>query len=228
MKKSKLLLTTLTIFSFSACSLNKATQGALAGGTLGAGTGAIIGSATGKAGPGIAIGAALGALGGALVGNSLDSQDQATDQIRTQIADRDRQLEENKRIIEELKRRGVDVSSSDRGVTINFPDVLFHTGSSNLTAGAEQTVRDIAKVLHDIKDRPIVIEGHTDSVGSPSYNQKLSENRADTVARALINEGADRSLVRSKGYGEDKPIASNSDTSGRTRNRRVEVIVENR
>lgn len=211
----------------SSCSTNNATKGAIAGGALGTGMGAIIGSATGHAGPGMAIGAAAGAIGGALIGNEFDNQEAQTRQLEQRSQLTQQQLDENRRLIEALKKRGADVRSSSRGVVVNLPDILFKFDRADLTPEAGRTIKEIANILKDIKSRVISVEGHTDSVGNTTYNKDLSFKRADSVARKLIGEGVDRSLVRSKGFGEGSPIATNNTEAGRARNRRVEVIVEN-
>jgi outer membrane protein OmpA-like peptidoglycan-associated protein len=223
---SQFLLFTLFLTSCSQ-PLNNTTTGAIGGTALGAGLGAIIGSATGNAGAGIAIGSAAGAVGGALVGSGMDDQDRKTQAVQSQLS-RDREaLEENRRILEELRNRGADARITNRGVSVNLPDVLFEFGKSNLTYEAEQTARQIAEAAGSVKGRMITVEGHTDSIGSDQANQKLSEDRADRVARTIISDGVSREKVRSRGLGKTKPIASNESSEGRARNRRVEVIIEN-
>lgn len=207
--------------------LNKSTQGALAGSALGAGLGAIVGSQSGHAGPGIAIGAAAGALGGALIGNTLDAGDQEEAAVRRQLGEQDRQLEENRRLIEELRKRGADVYGSRRGVVINLPDILFEFDRAELTREAYRTIGEISDVLRDVKGRGIAVEGHTDSVGTMIYNKRLSVDRARNVARALEGSGVSRAQLSVRGYGEGHPIATNNSDRGRARNRRVEVIIEN-
>lgn len=206
---------------------NKATTGALTGAGLGAGLGAIVGSQRGHAGVGTAIGAAGGALGGALLGNSLDQSDQETERIREK-SDRLRQtLEENRRLIEELRRRGADARDSKRGVVVNLPDVLFEFDNHRLTREAKNTIDDIADVLRGTRDRALSVEGHTDSVGTVTYNQRLSERRAQGVASELVIHGISSGRIEVRGFGEGRPIATNNTAAGRSRNRRVEVIVNN-
>lgn len=219
----------LILFLTSACAqpMNKATGGALAGSALGAGLGAIVGSQSGHAGPGIAIGAAAGALGGAVLGNSMDNTDRETADLRNRVGDQDRQIEENRRLIDELRRRGADVHSTRRGVVINLPDILFEFDSDRLTREAHRTVSEIADVLKDVRGRTISVEGHTDSVGTAAYNKKLSLRRADSVARELSYNRIPDQQLRVRGYGEGTPIASNNTEAGRSRNRRVEVVIEN-
>jgi outer membrane protein OmpA-like peptidoglycan-associated protein len=201
--------------------------GALSGTALGAGLGAIIGHETGHTGAGIAIGSAAGALGGGLLGSQFDKTDQSLAEREARMAEQDRILQENKKILEELRSRGADVRTTDRGVVVNLPDVLFEFNRSRLTAGARDTVRDIADVVKTVSNRDIFVEGHTDSVGTIAYNQKLSEERAWSVADELVSNGVQRRHVFTKGFGESTPIASNATDAGRGRNRRVEVVIAN-
>ena len=190
--------------------------------------GAIIGNQTGHSGAGIAIGAATGALGGALIGRQGDKTDQANQQLQGQIAQNQAQIEENQRLIDELRSRGADVRSSKRGVVVNLPDILFEFDKYNLTAEAERTVAEISEVISTVKDRNISVEGHTDSIGSTAYNKKLSLNRARSVVRELKRANVPSHQIRVEGYGEGSPIATNNSPEGRARNRRVEVVIENR
>lgn len=202
--------------------------GALGGAALGAGLGAIIGHQTGATGAGIAIGSAFGALSGGLIGNELDNKDRALQQGDDRISAQDRMLAENQRLIEELRQRGADVRSTERGVVVNLPDVLFEFDSARLTAGARRVAHDVAQAVQGAPGRHIAIEGHTDSIGTIEYNQKLSEARARSVAGELVTQGVARGRISTRGYGESRPIASNKTESGRQRNRRVEVVIENR
>src|SRR5436853_2670226 len=153
--------------------LTKREEGALGGAALGAGAGALIGHATGNTAAGAAIGGALGGLGGAVVGDQLEARDQ-------KLNARDQELARNRELIEELKRKNLDVRETNRGVVVNLPDVLFEFNKSDLTSGARTKVRDIAEVLEGgrVRERQVSIEGHTDSKGSEEYNQRLSERRA--------------------------------------------------
>jgi outer membrane protein OmpA-like peptidoglycan-associated protein len=112
-------------------------------------------------------------------------------------------------------------------VVVNLPDVLFEFGKSNLTQRARSTVREIAHVLERAPSRHILIEGHTDSVGTIEYNYHLSDDRARGVARELESNGIPHRSISTRALGETEPIASNRTEEGRRRNRRVEVIIEN-
>lgn len=222
-----ILLCTLLLVACENTQLGARETGAIGGAALGAGLGAIIGNQTGSTGAGIAIGSAVGALSGALVGNEFDKADQNLSEREQRLAAQDRELAENRKLIDELRSRGADVRSTKRGVVVNLPDVLFEFDSARLTSGANHTVREIAEVINGAPGRHISIEGHTDSVGTIAYNQRLSEHRARSVADALTHEGVQSRRISSRGFGESDPIASNKTDYGRARNRRVEVIIEN-
>jgi outer membrane protein OmpA-like peptidoglycan-associated protein len=228
--KLRTVLLICVVLAFVACEgahFGQREKGALAGGALGAGLGAIIGNQVGSTGAGIAIGGAMGALSGALVGNSMQQQDQDLQQREARISAQERELEENRRLIEELKRAGVDARVTSRGVVANLPDVLFDFDRSTLTSQAKGIVGDIAQVIEKNPKRHISVEGHTDSVGTLTYNKRLSEDRAQAVADELQGHGVSKRGMSIKGFGESQPIASNKTASGRARNRRVEVVIEN-
>ena len=111
---------------------------------------------------------------------------------------------------------------------MNLPDVLFEFDKSRLTPQAERTIRNIADVVRErAPRRRVAIEGHTDSKGTIGYNRKLSMSRARAVADELVHRNISPRRISVRGFGESRPIASNRDASGRQRNRRVEVIIEN-
>jgi len=85
----------------------------------------------------------------------------------------------------------------------------------------------LAGFLNQQPERAVVVEGHTDSQGSDSYNQTLSQNRADSVKVFLLEQGVAASRITSIGKGETSPIASNDTSSGRQLNRRVEIVIAN-
>lgn len=201
--------------------------GALGGAAAGAGLGAIIGNQTGHTGGGIAIGSAAGALTGALVGSQIDRQDEAMNSRQRRIDQQSQLIQENRRLLEELRERGIDVRDSYRGLVVNLPDVLFEFGRASLTHRAEDTVREIARVIRTAPSRRIFVEGHTDSIGTIEYNYRLSQARAERVADALERNGIPHRALAVRAFGETEPIATNNTEQGRRRNRRVEVIIEN-
>jgi len=114
---------------------------------------------------------------------------------------------------------------SARGLIVNMSDVLFDTGSSTLKPGAREKLAKISGILLAHSGLTLQIEGHTDSVGSDDFNQQLSERRADSVRDFLAEQGVQPSAMTAKGFGKTQPVASNDNTEGRQRNRRVELVV---
>ena len=101
--------------------------------------------------------------------------------------------------------------------------ILFDTGKSTIKAQSEAVLSDITNILQEYPKANFTVEGHTDSVGSSSSNQRLSESRAASVKAFLINKGVSASRLSSTGYGESRPIADNGTKEGRQLNRRVEI-----
>jgi len=116
---------------------------------------------------------------------------------------------------------------TDRGLVITLGDVLFDTGKSTLAPGAYATVDRLASALKENTERKVVIEGHTDSMGSDEYNQELSQRRAQAVQSALLERGVSSGQVSAYGKGETFPVASNENAAGRQQNRRVELVFSN-
>ncbi len=114
---------------------------------------------------------------------------------------------------------------SARGLIVNMSDVLFDTGSSTLKPAAREKLAKISGILLAHSGLTLQIEGHTDSVGSDDFNQQLSERRADSVRDFLAEQGVQPSAMTAKGFGKTQPVASNDNTEGRQRNRRVELVV---
>jgi OmpA-OmpF porin, OOP family len=102
--------------------------------------------------------------------------------------------------------------------------INFETGKSVIVEESQSIVGEIAKMLIDNPLINIVVEGHTDNVGSAAANQKLSSDRATSVMNALVKAGIAKTRLQSKGWGQDKPLEPNSTEEGRARNRRVEIV----
>ncbi|HET8939247.1 MAG TPA: OmpA family protein [Polyangiales bacterium] len=122
----------------------------------------------------------------------------------------------------------LSVKEEPRGTVIVLPgSVLFTSGEYKLTAEAQNKLGMIAETLRpQAQSHEIVVEGHTDSKGTPTSNQLLSENRARAVMEFLISRGVPSSAITSVGVGQVRPIADNASTEGRANNRRVEIIIK--
>ena len=106
--------------------------------------------------------------------------------------------------------------------------ILFDTGKASIKAESKEVLDNIVGILNEYPNAKFTIDGHTDSVGSASSNQKLSEERAYSVMNYLIDNGVASNRLSANGYGEDRPVASNNSNEGRRTNRRVEInLVKN-
>lgn len=114
---------------------------------------------------------------------------------------------------------------TERGLLVTLGDVLFVTGRAELLPTAQPRMDKLAAFLQQFPEKTLLIEGYTDSVGSDSANQQLSERRAEAVRAALTQRGIDNSRMVTRGYGESFPVANNASPEGRAMNRRVEVVV---
>jgi outer membrane protein OmpA-like peptidoglycan-associated protein len=129
----------------------------------------------------------------------------------------------------ELQRQidAMQAKVTDRGLVLTLGDVLFATGTAELRSGATSNLDQLVTFLGNYPTRTVMIEGHTDNVGSGSSNQLLSERRADSVRSHLVRRGIDAGRLTTSGAGESTPVASNDSAAGRQQNRRVEVIISN-
>jgi outer membrane protein OmpA-like peptidoglycan-associated protein len=141
--------------------------------------------------------------------SALGQRDQATEQANRLQAE-----------VDQLK-----ATPTPRGLVLTLGDVLFDTGKARLNPGSARKLDQVAQFLTDHPERRVQIDGFTDSVGTDSYNQDLSQQRADAVKSALITRGIDPSRIGSQGYGKGFPVANNVDSGGRQLNRRVEVVI---
>jgi outer membrane protein OmpA-like peptidoglycan-associated protein len=121
----------------------------------------------------------------------------------------------------------MNAKQTERGMIITIGDVLFATNEANLTPNGMSTLRKLADVMAQNPERTVLVEGFTDSTGSSSYNQDLSQRRASAVASALGSMGVQRERIAMKAYGEAFPVAANDTASNRQLNRRVEVVLSN-
>jgi OmpA-OmpF porin, OOP family len=124
----------------------------------------------------------------------------------------------------ETELADLKLKKTERGLVLTLGDVMFDTGQATLQPGAYATLDRLATALRQQSERKVLIEGHTDNVGSSENNQGLSERRAQSVERGLMQRGVERSQITALGKGEDFPIAGNETVDGRQSNRRVELI----
>jgi outer membrane protein OmpA-like peptidoglycan-associated protein len=119
----------------------------------------------------------------------------------------------------------LQTNDSARGLIVNMSDVLFDTGSFTLKPGAREKLAKVSGILLAHPGLTMQIEGHTDSIGSDSFNVRLSEQRADAVRDFLGEQGVSPDSVTAQGFGKAEPVATNDTPEGRQRNRRVEIVV---
>ena len=188
--------------------VSKTAAGAGLGSLVGAGLGAIIGNnvGDGDAGRGALIGAGVGALTGGGIGQYMDQQEAL---IRNQ-----------------LRGTGVSVTRQGNNIVLNMPqDITFDVAQDSLRPEMANTLDSVALVLNKFDKTIITVAGHTDSDGSTSYNQNLSERRALRVSNYLASRNVSSQRLITRGFGESQPIASNNTSAGKAQNRRVEVYI---
>lgn len=210
-RRGAITATVVTSLALSSCAADDPNKRAKTGAAVGALIGAVAGhQMDGKSGR--YVGAVLGAIAGGAVGNYMDKQ----------------QAELERELAAEAARNELNITRlAGDALKIGIAsDVSFDVDKSNVLPAALATYTKIANVLKDYDKTVIHVVGHTDSTGSDSYNQGLSERRAGSVASVLINNGVMTDRLLTEGRGEREPIASNADAAGRTRNRRVDVVIK--
>ena len=203
--KMSLVVVLSTAFMFTGCaSWNKTQKGAVIGTAAGGTAGAVIGRASGNTALGAIIGAAVGGASGAVIGRQMDKQ-----------------AEEIKKTVPDAK-----VERVGEGIVVEFSsNVLFGFDKSNLSDEAKTNLNKLVTVLNSYADTDIEIQGHTDSKGSESYNQSLSEQRAGAVSGYLSGRGIVYNRIKIKGFGESLPKYSNNTADGQAQNHRVEFLI---
>ncbi len=181
-----------------------AKQGALLGGLIGAGVGAIANDSDPLLGA--LAGGAIGAAGGGVIGNQLDRQ---AAELRQQLAN-----------------DGITIVNTGDRLIVTVPnDITFDTDSSTVRPGLRSDLVKVGQNLVNYPNSNVQIIGHTDSDGDATYNQGLSERRANAVADILQANGVSYSRITTIGQGENNPVASNLTPDGKAQNRRVEIVV---
>ncbi len=190
-------------------------KGVAIGTATGAVIGGIIGNNVGKNGNtalGAILGAAVGGVAGGIIGNKMDKQ---AEKIKTEIP-------------------GAKVERVGEGINVTFdennPDgtkagVYFATGKYNITANSQLAIDKLVKIFTEYPETNILVEGHTDNVGTDASNMVLSERRAMAVGNELKKDGLAPKRLTVKWYGESQPKGDNSTAEGRASNRRVEFSI---
>jgi outer membrane protein OmpA-like peptidoglycan-associated protein len=185
-------------------SMNKTGQGAVIGACAGAAVGAVIGNQTGSTARGAIIGAVVGGTAGAIIGRRMDQQ---AAELAEQIP-------------------GAQVVRIGEGIAVIFDSgLLYDFDSDAVKPAARENLVNLATSLQRHPDSEVLIVGHTDNVGSATYNQGLSERRARSAADVLLAQGVTSNRIRTAGRGLTEPVASNETDAGRAQNRRVEVAI---
>lgn len=193
------------------CAADDPNRSAKTGAAIGAVLGAVIGNQS-KSKKGKVVGAVVGAIAGAAVGTYMDRQ-------RAEL--------EAKLKAESDAKELVITKIGDDALRIGIAsDASFDVNSAQLKPQALQTFSKIASVLKSYDKTVIHVVGHTDSTGSDTYNQSLSERRASSVASDLQGGGVLGDRIRQEGRGEREPITTNDSKDGQTKNRRVDIIIK--
>ena len=199
-----LMLLTVGLIGTGCASLSNTEKGAAIGAGAGGAAGAAIGKAAGGTAEGAIIGAVVGGTAGAIIGQRMD-----------------RKAEEL-----ESELENAEVERVGEGIKVTFDNaILFDFDSAELRSNARTNLNELAASMTDFEGAELLIVGHTDSQGSESYNQQLSERRASSAAEYLIEQGLRPSRISTQGKGESEPVASNETEAGRQQNRRVEVAI---
>jgi outer membrane protein OmpA-like peptidoglycan-associated protein len=184
--------------------MTKSQKGAVIGGTSGAVIGGVVGHTMGNTAMGAIIGAAAGGVAGGVIGHKMDKQ---AEEIAREMGD-------------------AEVIREGEGIVIKFKEkVLFAYDRSDLNATAKTNLDKLKNILLKYPETNITVIGHTDSKGSDSYNQTLSESRATAVTNYASQNGIDKARLTAIGKGESDPIATNDTEEGSASNRRVEFVI---
>jgi outer membrane protein OmpA-like peptidoglycan-associated protein len=186
--------------------MSNSTKGALIGAAAGVAVGLASGDDAVDRRQRALIGAGVGALAGGSVGYYMDKQEA---ELRA-----------------ELQGTGVSVTRIGDNITLNMPgNVTFGTDSSDLNPAFFEVLKSVGKVVEEFDQTVVEVAGHTDSTGSETHNQALSERRAGTVSQYLLSSNIASQRLIIIGLGESMPVADNSQSSGRQANRRVEITM---
>lgn len=208
----KIVLATLMATALAGCATDDPNKKAKTGAAIGAAAGALVGYAVDDGTGGVLAGAAVGALAGGGVGHYMDKQQQ---EMEAALAEEQARHELE---IQQLENETLKIDIAN--------EVSFDFDSAALKSAFTPTLSKVANVLQRYPNTIIHVVGHTDSVGSESYNQRLSERRAQSVVDYFLSAGVTSGRLYAIGRGETEPRASNESEAGRQLNRRVEIYVK--
>ncbi len=195
--------------------MNNKQKGATVGAAGGAAIGSIIGNNVGKKGNtvlGALIGAVVGGVAGGLIGDKMDRQAEA---IKEEVPGA-----QVKRVEE-----GINVTFDEKNPDGSNAGVFFATNQSSITTNSKLSLDKLVKIFNQYPETNILIEGHTDNVGTAPYNLSLSQRRADAVGDFLKANGIPSGRLTIKWYGETQPKVDNLSEANRASNRRVEFAI---
>ena len=162
----------------------------------------------------------------ALLSAEASQRESEASQRQSEMSQRQAQDAEARSRQLDAQLKELDAKKTARGLVITLADVLFDTDQAQLRSGdGMRGVQKLADILKQYPQHNVLIEGFTDSTGSNSHNQELSDRRANAVRTALLDTGIGADRIASRGYGPTFPVASNATAAGRQLNRRVEIIV---
>lgn len=200
----RVTLLAVALATTACASLSRKQEGAAIGAAAGAAVGGVIGNNTGSTARGAIIGAVVGGAAGAIIGHQMDQQAKEL----------------------EVTIPGAVVERVGEGIQVTFASgLLYDFDSDRIRSSAAENLSNLAASLKKYPNTNLLIVGHTDSVGSDSYNQELSTRRATSAAQFLAQQGVDVSRSRTSGRGESEPLATNETEAGRQLNRRIEVAI---
>jgi outer membrane protein OmpA-like peptidoglycan-associated protein len=198
------LLATVAFGSVACASWGKRETGGAIGAAAGAAVGGVVGNNTGSTARGAIIGAVVGGAAGAIIGHQMDQQ---AKELRLEVP-------------------GATVERVGEGIQVTFSSgLMYDFDSDGIRAEAGSNLQNLAASLKKYPNTALLVVGHTDALGSTTYNQDLAQRRADAAMRYLGQYGIGASRVRSTGRGEMEPVGSNETESGRQMNRRIEVAI---
>lgn len=197
-------LLAMALASTACASLNKKQEGGAIGAAAGAAVGGVIGNQTGSTARGAIIGAVIGGTAGAIIGHQMDQQ---AKELKVAIP-------------------GATVERVGEGIQVTFASgLLYDFDSDAIRSDAAVNLESLAASLKQYPNTNLLIVGHTDALGSSSYNQDLSTRRANSASSYLAMRGVAANRLRTTGKGETEAVATNDTEAGRQRNRRIEVAI---